>query len=154
MTHGQLVRRLTALVSNLKQIRDRVDAIALEQAKKPAKVAKSKARKAKPARNSGSKAIGRSIVYGGLNGKIVERSKDGAFVAKMENGRRQEISAVYVYRQLNRKAKPAKAAKKSKSAQRKKEAKVIEQLQTELDKAVTAAAEQPAQDQPAQQPAA
>jgi hypothetical protein len=119
MTHGQLVRRLTAIVSTLKQLRDRIDAITLEaQVKQTPKGHQPKvAPKAKSEgkRQPRASAIGRAIVYGGEKGKVVER-KGNKFVCEMANGKRKQVSAVYVYRQLSRKPAPMPTKKALKKA--------------------------------------
>jgi hypothetical protein len=133
MTHGQLVRRLTAIVSTLKQLRDRIDAITLEaQVKQTPKGHQPKvAPKAKSEgkRQPRASAIGRAIVYGGEKGKVVER-KGNKFVCEMANGKRKQVSAVYVYRQLSRKAQDMNESLK----------KVAKKLKAEIESPEMAAA--------------
>lgn len=118
MTHGQMVRRLTALVSQLNSIQGRISALTKEASAAAPK--KERARKGKAApKQSRAKAkaaprsyIGMQINYGGGSAKVIERKGDG-FVAEavtelQVNGRKRPagsritVSTTYVYRQLSK----------------------------------------------------
>jgi len=116
MTHGQLTRRITAIVSQLNNLSTRLDALTTEAAESAPK-AKGKA-KAKAPKQAGAKrasVIGASIVYGGVKGKVLER-KGSKFLCEMADGKRRQVSTVYVYRQLSKSVKP-KVAKQDQPAQ-------------------------------------
>jgi hypothetical protein len=137
MTHGQIVRRITAVVSQLNNLSVRLDKLTEEAAKsapttKGKAKAAPKAKAAKAPKQAKRTVIGASIVYQGLKGKVLER-KGSKFLCEMSDGKRRQVSTVYVYRQLSKSVKPKVAKQQEEKALREN----IGELQTALDHAVS-----------------
>lgn len=116
MTHGQLTRRITAIVSTLNNLSTRLDKLVADSDSKAPKAGKAKAKAPKAAKQARRNPIGANIVYGGVKGKVLER-KGSKFLCEMADGKRKQVSAVYVYRQLSKSVKPQVAKQEAPQAQ-------------------------------------
>lgn len=142
MTLNQATKRLEKVALQLDLLRGRVEALTKDMAIEKPRAAKAPSNgKSNGKRTQRPSPIGATINYGGLQGKVLERKGD-KFIAEMSDGKRRQVSAVYVYRQLSKKSKAAPKVKHDTSVAEDVAATVIANQQ--------AAASAP-QDQPAKQ---